>query len=223
MASSKTRIVNYPTGPNSADLYPLDPDHPEKEYPSNTYWQGRPIPASDKFKLPRYPPEQQGQQNNVTLWLQSQRYADVGEEAYVERRNLDLRKIEISNSGSYPVKVKITTDPNTVLKWPDQVTPATAFPVHFAKDKPRPRGMEYVIPDGDQFPGVSKIIPPGPSVYLGVNPVDGPPQYMHILDPDTEVAIGQPINIRRDVQIFVLREGIQGWFFQCFRSSGYKS
>lgn len=156
--------------------------------------------------------------NRVTDWLEIQKYSDPGEEAYVIRRDLNSRKIEVSNSGDRAVKVKITTDPTSVVKWSD-----STFPVHFQGDRGKPRGMDYVNPPGDSFPGVSFTIKPGESRFLGINPYEGPLQYLHILDPATDQPIGIPIETRHNTQIYVLRRGIQGWFFQPFQSSGFSS
>jgi len=158
------------------------------------------------------------QQNKVKDWLVDQRYSDPGEEAYVTRRDLGARRVEFSNSGNKAVKVKITSDPNTVVKWS-----SLTYPVHFKGDVGSPRGMDYVRPSGQDFPGTSFIIQPSQSVFIALNPYEGPMQYFHILDIDTDQSIGLPIEARHNAQIFVLRQGIQGWFFQTFQSTGFKA
>ena len=163
-------------------------------------------------------PQESLQQNKVVDWLVNQRYADPGEEAYVERRDLGVRRVEVSNSGSESVMVKITTDSRTVLR-PSELT----FPVHYANDPRQPIGQNYVRPNGDQFPGVSFTLAPGEARFIGLNPYDGPMQYFHILDPDTGEAIGQQIEARHNACNYVLREGLQGWFFHAFGSTGFSA
>lgn len=158
------------------------------------------------------------QENVVKDWLLAQRYADPGEESYVARRDLSIRRIEVSNSGTRPILVKITTDANTVVA-PSELT----YPVHFQGDVGRPRGMDYVRSSGQDFPGTSLTVRPGTSFFIGVGPKGAPQQFAHILDPRTQIPIGQPIAIREDLQILVAREGNQGWFFQAMRSTGFKA
>lgn len=162
--------------------------------------------------------QEQRMQNTVVDWLLDQKYADPGEEAYVIRRDLSVRRIEVSNGGRDPVLVKITTDSRTVLK-----NSELAYPTHFPEDIPVPRGQDYVIPSADQFPGASFVVYPGTSRFIGVNPIDGPLQYMHCLDPESGKPLGIPIELRHNAQIFVLREGNQGYFFQPFQSTGFSS
>jgi hypothetical protein len=152
--------------------------------------------------------------NVVVDWLKLQNFSDPGEEAYVQRRNLNTRKIELQHSGTKPVLIKITSDPKTVVSWSELSLPWS----------PRfPRGMDYQTPNGKTFPGTKFILQPGTSRFLAINSYDGPIQYMHILDPISENSIGLPMETRHNAQIFVLREGIQGYFFQTFGSTGYEA
>lgn len=157
-------------------------------------------------------------ENKVVDWLLEQKYADPGEEAYVIRRDLGVRRIEISNSGSQAVMIKITTDPNTVLK-----NSETTYPTRYVEDIPIPLGQDYVLPSAEDFPGVTFLVYPGESRFIGVNPYDGPMQYMHPLDSVTGEPLGLPIELRHNAQIFVLREGAQGYFFQAMKSSGFST
>jgi len=165
-----------------------------------------------------YPPQDQLRENRVVDWLTAQKYADPGEGAYVTRRDLGLKRVEVSNSGRTPILVKITTDPETVVRWSN-----LTIPTHFQGESGTPRGMSYVRPSGQDFPGTSFVINPGTSRFIGVNPPEGPLQMCHILDPSTQIPIGQPIAIRHNLNILVAREGIQGWFFQAMKSTGFHS
>lgn len=162
--------------------------------------------------------DQLTRENKVVDWLQDQKYADPGEEAYVTRRDLGARRIQVDNAGSKPVMIKITTDPSSVLKWSE-----LTFPTHFPGDRPIPRGVDYVHPNATTYQGTTFLIYANESRFLGLNPYDGPLQYMCAFDPHSGNPVGNPIEIAHNAQIFVLREGIQGWFFSPFQTAGYRS
>lgn len=56
---------------------------------------------------------------------------------------------------------------------------------------------------------------------VGVNTHDGPMQYIHIIDPITKKIVGSPYALRTDSNSFVLRDGINKWFIQAFKTYGY--
>lgn len=174
--------------------------------------QGRSTPSRVGCK------DQLLRENKTVDWLEAQRYSDPGEEAYVTRRDLGARRVQVDNAGSKPVMIKITTDPKTVVKWSE-----LTYPTYFTDQTPIPRGMDYEKLNASEYPGTTFLIYPDESRFLGLNPYDGPIQFMHILDPHTGNPVGNPIELRHNAQNFVLREGIQGWFFQPFQSTGYRS
>lgn len=57
---------------------------------------------------------------------------------------------------------------------------------------------------------------------VAVNLPDGPQQYIHILDPVTKKVVGHPYVIRHDANSFVLRDGLNMWFIQAFKTYGYR-
>jgi hypothetical protein len=57
---------------------------------------------------------------------------------------------------------------------------------------------------------------------VGVNLFDGPMQYIHILDPITKKPVGHPYALRHDANSFVLRDGVNLWFIQSFKTYGYR-
>jgi hypothetical protein len=57
---------------------------------------------------------------------------------------------------------------------------------------------------------------------IAVNVVDGPIQYIHLLDPITRKPVGNPTALRTDSNSFVLRDGINMWFVQAFKTYGFR-
>lgn len=57
---------------------------------------------------------------------------------------------------------------------------------------------------------------------IAVNNVDGPIQYIHLIDPISRKIIGKPGVLRTDSNSFVLRDGINMWFVQAFKTYGYR-
>ncbi len=62
----------------------------------------------------------------------------------------------------------------------------------------------------------------GQIINLAVNVVDGPMQYVHLLDPITKKVVGKTAPLRTDSNSFVLRDGINMWFVQAFKTYGYR-
>jgi hypothetical protein len=57
---------------------------------------------------------------------------------------------------------------------------------------------------------------------VAVNNVDGPMQYLHLLDPVTKKIVGRCCPLRTDCNSFVLRDGINMWFAQAYKTYGYR-
>lgn len=57
---------------------------------------------------------------------------------------------------------------------------------------------------------------------VGVNLFDGPMQYIHILDPITKKPVGKPYALRHDANSFVLRDGVNMWLVQPFKTYGFR-
>lgn len=62
----------------------------------------------------------------------------------------------------------------------------------------------------------------GEIINVGVNLPDGPLQFIHIIDPKSKKIIGAPYGLRHDANSFVLRDGINMWFVQAFKTYGYR-
>ncbi len=62
----------------------------------------------------------------------------------------------------------------------------------------------------------------GDIINVAVNNVDGPMQYIHILDPKSKKYVGKPYPLRTDSNSFVLRDGINMWFVQAFKTYGFR-
>jgi hypothetical protein len=57
---------------------------------------------------------------------------------------------------------------------------------------------------------------------IAVNLPDGPLQYIHIIDPISKGIVGKPFGLRTDSNSFVLRDGLNMWFVQAFKTYGYR-
>lgn len=63
---------------------------------------------------------------------------------------------------------------------------------------------------------------PGEIMYIGINTIGGPMQYLWYLDCKSGRPLGTPAPFRTDSNQFVLRAGLNRWFVQAFQSSGFK-
>ena len=63
---------------------------------------------------------------------------------------------------------------------------------------------------------------PGQIINLGVNSIGGPMQYIYMYDPQTNELLGTPAPLRTDSNSFVLREGLNKWNVQAFKTMGYR-
>ena len=55
---------------------------------------------------------------------------------------------------------------------------------------------------------------------IGINTSQLADQFLHILSPENSSVIGFAKPLHTGAEIFVLREGLNGWFTQTFRSAG---
>jgi hypothetical protein len=86
----------------------------------------------------------------------------------------------------------------------------------------RPISIAVVPYPGGPIPPPLHTLQGGEIINVGVNPVDGPMQYLHILDPISHRPVGVATPFRTDSNSFVLRDGLQKWFVQAFQSTGYR-
>ncbi len=80
-------------------------------------------------------------------------------------------------------------------------------------------GVAITVYYGSPIPGIQFVLQGGETRDLGINTVDGPIQYIYILDPRTSKLLGTPYPMRHDAQSFVLRDGIQKWYVHAFKKA----
>jgi hypothetical protein len=71
-------------------------------------------------------------------------------------------------------------------------------------------------------PNINFTLQAGEVKNIGVNTMDGPIQYIHMLDPVTKKHVGSPYPLHHNIQSFVLRDGLNKWFVQGFQTAGFK-
>jgi hypothetical protein len=83
-------------------------------------------------------------------------------------------------------------------------------------------GIAIVPYPSDPIPDIQYVLAGGEVKNLGINTVDGPMQFLHLLDPITKERVGSTGCFRTDCQSFVLRDGLQKWYIHYFKSAGFK-
>lgn len=76
---------------------------------------------------------------------------------------------------------------------------------------------------GDPLPVIRFIMEPGEVKAVGINSQGSPMQYIHLLDPENGLRVGSCTSFRTDCNQFVLRDGLGGWFTQCFQRTAYRA
>lgn len=59
--------------------------------------------------------------------------------------------------------------------------------------------------------------------HIGINSQGQNQQFIWLLDPKTKKPIGTTTALKRTANQFVLRDGLNGWFVQCFRRAVYSA
>lgn len=67
-----------------------------------------------------------------------------------------------------------------------------------------------------ELPKLQFILGPGEIKHLGINTHGGPMQFIHMLDPETQLSVGTPTAINTRANSFVIRDGIQKMFIQFY-------
>lgn len=76
----------------------------------------------------------------------------------------------------------------------------------------------------NQTPKIQFYIQGGEIKHLGINTIDGPMQFIHIFDPQTNKPIGSPTSFRTDSNCFVIRMGDIGkYWIQSFKRAVYSA
>lgn len=76
---------------------------------------------------------------------------------------------------------------------------------------------------GDPLPVIRFIMEPGEVKAIGINSQGSPMQYIHLLDPVTGLRVGPCTSFRTDCNQFVLRDGENLWFVQCFQRTAFRA
>jgi hypothetical protein len=188
------------TIPNSAVNY---------DYTSNSYFQGPFNHVRDYNKL-------QGMTHPSDIHIQTS-------------RDINHRYITVENSGRRPIGVAIRTYPAKYCNG----LPSGEVTVR----RPNGCGLEEFddqtsrVPetcgqgsctDTSFTPSIDFILQAGEIKHLAINTVGEPTQYLYILNPCTGEVVGSMTALRRDVNQFVLRDGLNGWFTQFYHRVGYK-
>lgn len=88
----------------------------------------------------------------------------------------------------------------------------------------RPIGIAirtYISNCGD-LPDIDFVMKPGEIKALALNTHGGPAQFIHLLDWKTGKKVGGTTSLRRDVNQFVLRDGINGWHVDFFHMPTFR-
>lgn len=138
--------------------------------------------------------------NIVRDWNMLQGVTQQTDEYNKIRRDINSRLISIENSSRDKV---IGIGIESFLLVPN---------IHFNPDS------------SNKIPGIPEvkykfILRPGENRAIGINTPDGPAQYIYIIDPITKRIIGVPTVLATNANQFVLRDGVNMWFVDKFRSS----
>lgn len=87
----------------------------------------------------------------------------------------------------------------------------------------RPVGVAITTYYGDPLPVIRFIMAPGEVRSIGINSQGSPMQYIHLLDPETGLRSGPCTSFRTDCNQFVLRDGENAFFVQCFQRTAYRT
>lgn len=87
----------------------------------------------------------------------------------------------------------------------------------------RPVGIAITTYYGDPLPKLQFILDGGEVKNIGINPIGSAMQFIHILDPVNGERIGSCTSFRTDCNQFVLRDGLNGWFVQCFQRTAFRT
>jgi hypothetical protein len=143
--------------------------------------------------------------NIVRDWNQLQGYTNPADEMVQIRRDLNSRRVSIENSSERPIGVAITSF-YTVPSWneePNRTNPPTQLNL-----------APKLLPNFYLAGGEVK--------YIAINTMDGPMQYVHLLDPDTGLPVSNPTPFTTGANQFVLRDGIQKWWVQRFAQRNFR-
>jgi hypothetical protein len=75
---------------------------------------------------------------------------------------------------------------------------------------------------GGPIPKANFLLRGGATKDLGINTIGGPMQYIWLLDPVSGKVVGEATPFRTDCNQFVVRDGLNLWWIQAFKSRGYK-
>jgi len=73
------------------------------------------------------------------------------------------------------------------------------------------------------LPPILYVMMPGEIKHLGINSQGGPVQFLWLIDAETKLPIGSTVPLRRDVNEFVIRDGLNKAFVQFFKSPSYSA
>jgi len=76
---------------------------------------------------------------------------------------------------------------------------------------------------GEPLPPIRFIMEPGEVKSIGINSIGSPMQYIYLLDPENGLPVGQATAFRTDCNQFVLRDGLENWFVQCFQRTAFRA
>ena len=87
----------------------------------------------------------------------------------------------------------------------------------------RPIGIAITSYISGPTPPILTSLAAGEIRPLGVNSHGGSPQYLWLLDVQTEQPVGAPEILATDGQDFVLRDGVGKWWVQKFKRASYSA
>lgn len=79
----------------------------------------------------------------------------------------------------------------------------------------------YYLLGSTEVPKLQFILRPGEIRDLAVNPHGSELQYIYLLNPQTNKMVGSPSPIQSNAQQYVVRDGINKYWIDRFKSSGY--
>jgi hypothetical protein len=87
----------------------------------------------------------------------------------------------------------------------------------------RPIGVAITTYYQGPLPNIQFVLNGGELKSVGINTIGGPMQFIHILDPQTKMPVGSPTAFRTDCNSFVLRDGLNKWYVQFFKTTGFRA
>lgn len=87
----------------------------------------------------------------------------------------------------------------------------------------RPIGVAVMSYMSGPVPPILFTLAAGEIRPLGINSHGGPPQYLWLLDVQTQQPVGTPTILASDGQDFVLRDGVNKWWVQKFKRASYSA